>query len=429
MSSDFDAYQSWLDIPPAEQPPNHYRLLGIDLFEDDADTIVSAIKSRALAVRAYRQGEHALQSQQLLQEIAAARQCLCDPETKAGYDEVLRLQVQEVPNVQVQDVPEDFADVEAVTAAIQAEPPELPQPSAAASATGTSAVPPVPPADIVDAPPPRAAADDELQLEAIAEESPGIEIESFVGASRKNGGGAFERGRAAKPGKGPGILRNRLFIQAAMVLSGAATAVVLAVFILDVFNSGGKPDAAPTAGATGALDETVAGDQDGETTQQTQAATTGRPPRRVARPVAGIRIDDDSSAATGASSASGGEKEFNPFEQDAANAFEGRLEEARRKRAGGPPRPGPKPPAPKPPAAEPPVAEPIEEENPFELVIGEADVEQDADRDKADQNKADKDKQSAKDKDDAASAADDNPFEQADDAESEDDGAEANPFE
>ena len=27
MSSAFDAYREWLNIPPEEQPPNYYRLL------------------------------------------------------------------------------------------------------------------------------------------------------------------------------------------------------------------------------------------------------------------------------------------------------------------------------------------------------------------------------------------------------------------
>ena len=28
----FDPYRKWLGIPPQEQPPNHYRLLGIGLL-------------------------------------------------------------------------------------------------------------------------------------------------------------------------------------------------------------------------------------------------------------------------------------------------------------------------------------------------------------------------------------------------------------
>ena len=33
MSAPFDPYYRWLGIPPGEQPPNHYRLLGVQLFE------------------------------------------------------------------------------------------------------------------------------------------------------------------------------------------------------------------------------------------------------------------------------------------------------------------------------------------------------------------------------------------------------------
>src|SRR5687768_18381170 len=38
----FDPYHKWLAIPPEEQPPHHYRLLGIKLFESDPDVIESA---------------------------------------------------------------------------------------------------------------------------------------------------------------------------------------------------------------------------------------------------------------------------------------------------------------------------------------------------------------------------------------------------
>jgi hypothetical protein len=32
MAEAFDAYYQWLGISPKDQPPNHYRLLGIDVF-------------------------------------------------------------------------------------------------------------------------------------------------------------------------------------------------------------------------------------------------------------------------------------------------------------------------------------------------------------------------------------------------------------
>ncbi len=35
----FAPYHKWLGIPPADQPANHYRLLGLNLFESDPDVI------------------------------------------------------------------------------------------------------------------------------------------------------------------------------------------------------------------------------------------------------------------------------------------------------------------------------------------------------------------------------------------------------
>src|SRR5437016_4429115 len=42
MPEEFDAYRKWLGIPPEDQPPHHYRLLGIAPFEDDPDVIQNA---------------------------------------------------------------------------------------------------------------------------------------------------------------------------------------------------------------------------------------------------------------------------------------------------------------------------------------------------------------------------------------------------
>ena len=39
MPRGFDPYHVWLGIPPEEQPPHHYRLLSVPLFEDNPDVI------------------------------------------------------------------------------------------------------------------------------------------------------------------------------------------------------------------------------------------------------------------------------------------------------------------------------------------------------------------------------------------------------
>ncbi len=94
MSNDgpqpFDPYHKWLGIPPAEQPPTCYRLLGIPLFESDPDVIDAAADQRMAHLRKYQTGVNSALSQQLLNEVASARIVLHSPEKKAAYDAELR---------------------------------------------------------------------------------------------------------------------------------------------------------------------------------------------------------------------------------------------------------------------------------------------------------------------------------------------------
>ena len=39
---DFDPYYEWLGIPPKDQPAHHYRLLGVELFEEHRSAIDAA---------------------------------------------------------------------------------------------------------------------------------------------------------------------------------------------------------------------------------------------------------------------------------------------------------------------------------------------------------------------------------------------------
>jgi hypothetical protein len=86
----FDPYYKWLGIPPKDQPPNHYRLLGIELFEADPDVIDTAANKQMAYIQGCANGPHLPLSQKLLNEIAAARLCLLDPKKKAAYDAKLK---------------------------------------------------------------------------------------------------------------------------------------------------------------------------------------------------------------------------------------------------------------------------------------------------------------------------------------------------
>jgi len=93
MPKAFDPYHKWLGISPKDQPPHHYRLLAIDVFEADLDVIADAAEQRIAHVRQYQLGKRSDLSQKVLNEIAAAKACLLDPNKKAEYDEQLRMKL------------------------------------------------------------------------------------------------------------------------------------------------------------------------------------------------------------------------------------------------------------------------------------------------------------------------------------------------
>ena len=90
MNDPFDPYRKWLGIPPEDQPPHHYRLLGIEPFESDPDVIVSAADGRMAQIKNFQIGKYSGLSQRILNEIAAAKICLLNPDKKQQYDRKLR---------------------------------------------------------------------------------------------------------------------------------------------------------------------------------------------------------------------------------------------------------------------------------------------------------------------------------------------------
>ena len=86
----FDSYHRWLGIPPAEQPPTLYRLLGLASLEADPSVIEEAADRQMAHVRTHQTGPHAAASQKLLNELSAAKLTLLDADRKAAYDRTLR---------------------------------------------------------------------------------------------------------------------------------------------------------------------------------------------------------------------------------------------------------------------------------------------------------------------------------------------------
>jgi pSer/pThr/pTyr-binding forkhead associated (FHA) protein len=89
---EFDFYHRWLGIPPEEQPPSHYRLLGLPLFEEDLEVIAncadrqrSYVKRQSANVKKFEAS-----GQKILNEIESARICLMNAEKRQSYNEKLR---------------------------------------------------------------------------------------------------------------------------------------------------------------------------------------------------------------------------------------------------------------------------------------------------------------------------------------------------
>ncbi|QDU88488.1 FHA domain protein [Pirellulimonas nuda] len=84
-----DVYHELLGIPPQEQPPNYYRLLGVALFEQDSAVIANAFRRQSGFVRGVAL-KHPIESQKLLNELALAKLGLLDPKRRGKYDQQLR---------------------------------------------------------------------------------------------------------------------------------------------------------------------------------------------------------------------------------------------------------------------------------------------------------------------------------------------------
>jgi hypothetical protein len=118
MPGRFDPYHLWLGVPPDEQPPNHYRLLGLTLFEDNPEVIRDAATQRIAHVRTYQLGPHADVSQCILNDLASAKVCLSDPVKKAAYDAGLRNKLGKPTQSEYVNVAEIVSAVRPVPAAI-----------------------------------------------------------------------------------------------------------------------------------------------------------------------------------------------------------------------------------------------------------------------------------------------------------------------
>jgi len=93
MSEEFDPLYKWLGIPPDEQPPHCYRLLGLRVFEENPDAIESAADRLMAYLRTLQTGPNVQIAQEVLNQVAAAKTWLLNPDKKVQYDAWLREQL------------------------------------------------------------------------------------------------------------------------------------------------------------------------------------------------------------------------------------------------------------------------------------------------------------------------------------------------
>ncbi len=87
----FDPYHKWLGIRGFRNAPNHYRLLGIDLFENDEEVIRDAAARQLTHLKTYRVGAQRELCSRIIDEVTQARSVLLDRERKTEYDRELKL--------------------------------------------------------------------------------------------------------------------------------------------------------------------------------------------------------------------------------------------------------------------------------------------------------------------------------------------------
>lgn len=97
LASQAELIFKWLGIPPEDQPPNYYRLLGIPLFTNDADVIEHAADQRMAHLRSLQLGPHQALAQQLMTDVSSARVLLLDLGAKTAYDQQLHAHLHPAP--------------------------------------------------------------------------------------------------------------------------------------------------------------------------------------------------------------------------------------------------------------------------------------------------------------------------------------------
>jgi hypothetical protein len=154
-----DLVCSWLGLPPGGWPPDHYRLLGLEPGEANAELIEQRVHQRLDTVRRYQMmhPEHATEA---MNRLAQAFVCLTESASKKAYDAQLGIAAPDAPAPSLvppanPDVPDWLANPPPIVVPRLA--PPAAEPHGPSPAPG-SLPPPLPPSSTVNyataAPPP-----------------------------------------------------------------------------------------------------------------------------------------------------------------------------------------------------------------------------------------------------------------------------------
>jgi hypothetical protein len=130
-----DFLHKWLGIPADEQPPNHYRLLGLRVFEDDPEVIDAAADKHLAFLHNLANGAHGEAAEDLSNQISATRVLLLNKTRKSKYDAELRVKI---VRDQGKAVGEGLDRITTKSPAPARTPPQLPRASIPAKVTEPS---------------------------------------------------------------------------------------------------------------------------------------------------------------------------------------------------------------------------------------------------------------------------------------------------
>lgn len=206
MAAVFDPYQAWLGIPRHEQPPHHYRLLGIAPLETDPAVIEAAAERQTKILQMQAVGPYVGLAQQFCGEVAAARYCLLNPAAKDAYDTQLRLRL-----AQAAAAPPNSPPVVASA---------RPLPMAAPPATAA------PPAPIRPIPAPSSNPPPRLATSA----APPINVSGTTQPAQRN-----SVSRSRRPNSSGRATAGRSALELAKIIIGGIAGLAIAVLILNYF--------------------------------------------------------------------------------------------------------------------------------------------------------------------------------------------------